>query len=156
MNWYNGFSPEQRSRALAWLKKRQAAGLFPAAATKCMATGQTAGIIDFHSEDYSEPFGPHIGAFQFCYRTHMMIHCRFKSPEAWARYLDLLRRGAVWRPCKTRDFGLIRRFLAGGGDPDGFGPPRRDLIFDRMTMAPTTGAPPAATPSKPQLSLSLE
>ncbi len=152
MNWYNGFPPQQRSRALSWLRAQQAAGRFPIKPERCMATGATEGIIDFHSEDYSEPFGPHIGAYQFSYFTHMLLHCRFRSPEAWARYLDLLRRGAWWPPAKTRDFGMVREFLAGGHPPREFRDRRPVLIFDSMKLHATTGE---TTPPDPQSSFSF-
>jgi hypothetical protein len=66
---------------------------------RCDACGQTEGPIDAHSEDYSEPFGDHIGEHALCYRCHMAIHTREKNPEAWAIY-------------KTHDLDQIQRSLS--------------------------------------------
>ena len=85
MNPYNGFSPAQRARALSWLKREYAAGR-RSPPTTCDGCGRTEGIIEAHSEDYSQPFGDHIGRYGFCYRCHMMLHSRVRAPEAWARY----------------------------------------------------------------------
>jgi hypothetical protein len=120
-----------------------------------MATGQTEGIIDFHSEDYSSPFGKHIGAYQFCYRTHMMIHCRFKSPDAWSAFLRVLRKGGCYRPLFTRDFGAVRSMLSGDVEPDYWGEPRHDLVFDRIVMQPTVGMPDSA-PAERSLELNFQ
>ena len=62
MRSYNGFKPRQLMRVLVWLKQQYAAGLRrPPIA--CDACGQTKGIIERHSEDYSEPFGDHVDAY---------------------------------------------------------------------------------------------
>src|ERR1700737_880157 len=42
--------------------------------------------IEVHSENYSEPFGDHIGEHGLCYRCHQMIHNRFRHAETWAIY----------------------------------------------------------------------
>lgn len=112
MNSYNGFSPAQRSRALRWLNAEYAAGR-RTRPERCDACGQTAGALQAHSEDYSEPFGAHIGEHGLCYVCHMMIHCRFSAPGPWERYRRHVRSGyrvAVG----VRDFGTIRTFLNGG------------------------------------------
>lgn len=110
MNSYNGFTPEQRMKALYWLKAQVKAGT-RTAPTECMACGQKEGVIEAHSEDYSEPFGDHIGAYAFCYRCHMMIHCRFRSPEAWNSYRLQVRNGTVFAACYTRNFQKIVSYL---------------------------------------------
>lgn len=112
MNSYNGFTSEQRLAAFAWLKKEYAAGR-RVRPTRCDACGQAEGVIEPHSEDYSFPYGDHVGAFGLCYRCHMMIHCRFSAGEAWARYLDRLHEGFRAVPLHTRNFGMIRSQLSG-------------------------------------------
>lgn len=92
MNSYNGFSPAQRLTALKWFKGEESAGR-RARQKVCDACGQTEGRIEPHSEDYSEPFGDHIGAFGLCYPCHMIIHCRFRNPRAWGVYRDHVRVG---------------------------------------------------------------
>lgn len=97
MNSYNGFTPSQRMKALTWLKGEWAAGR-RVKGCKCDACGQTEGRIDAHSEDYSAPYGDHIGKYTFCYRCHMMIHCRFKNPVAWHIYKQHIREGRIFAP----------------------------------------------------------
>jgi hypothetical protein len=108
MNPYNGFSPRERIRALAWLKGEYAAGRRQPPIV-CDACGQTAGLLEAHSEDYSTPYGDHTGAFGLCWTCHMMIHCRFKAAAAWERYRTAVAAGATAEPFQIRNF---RRFTA--------------------------------------------
>lgn len=112
MNSYNGFSPDQRNRADAWLKEQWRAGL--PRPSRCVICGQTQGIIDAHAEDYSEPFGPHIYEYDLCYACHLMLHCRFRSPQAWAEYLNVILRSGLRHPAlRTRNFDAIKAILNG-------------------------------------------
>ena len=112
MNSYNNFPPGLRSKALNWLKKEYAEGrrLPP---TICDACGQTHGIVEAHSEDYSEPFGDHIGQFGLCFTCHMMVHCRFKNREAFDRYVDAISKGGVFTGFTSRNFPLFRSLFLG-------------------------------------------
>jgi len=94
---YNGYHHSQRMRALYWLRAEYAAGRRTPPVV-CDACGQTEGPITAHSEDYSEPFGDHIGQYDVCYRCHMMIHCRFKNPQAWETYKMHIREGKIFVP----------------------------------------------------------
>jgi hypothetical protein len=85
VNSYRGFTSAQRLRALRWIQRERAAGR-RTAPTVCMTCGQTEGLIVGHSEDYSEPFGDHIGAWELCWLCHMMVHMRQKAPASWERY----------------------------------------------------------------------
>ncbi len=134
MNFYNGFSPNQRVKALNWSKAERAAGKRKLKADKCMACGQTHGLIQFHSEDYSEPFGPHIGAYEFCYRCHIVLHCRHRNLNGWERYKMLLRFGFSWVPMFTPNFQRIQSTLNGTEKPVSQGEPRDNLIFDEMKI----------------------
>jgi hypothetical protein len=107
VNYYNGFAPQQRLDALRWFNAELAAGRRKLPVT-CDACGQTEGPIEAHSEDYSEPFGDHIGRFGVCYRCHMMIHCRFKNPKAWEVYKLDVGLGKVFAPI-GRNFWLFRK-----------------------------------------------
>tara|TARA_R100000773_G_scaffold36307_1_gene31302 strand:- start:1602 stop:1847 length:246 start_codon:yes stop_codon:yes gene_type:complete len=78
MKSYNGFTPKERTDAFIWLKGEYASGRREKGKV-CDACGQTKGIVEDHSEDYSYPYGDHIGKYTFCYRCHMMIHCRFRN-----------------------------------------------------------------------------
>ena len=107
MNSYNGFSPAQRMKALGWLKKEYAAGRREPPIA-CDACGQTKGIIEAHSEDYSEPFGDHIGAYGFCFTCHMMLHCRFRAPDAWSAYCAAVNAGSTFPPFFSRNFPALQ------------------------------------------------
>ena len=110
MNSYYNFSPADRYRALAWFK---AQGKPPP--TSCSACGEVAGILDWHSEDYSEPYTlDKIGAFSVCYVCHMFIHCRFGAAAHWREYVQLVDQGARFAPFHARAFpSFAARFLRG-------------------------------------------
>lgn len=111
VNSYNGFSPAQRTAALRWLNREYAAGT-RTRPTSCDVCGQTRGLIEAHSEDYSgPPYGPNIGAFGLCYRCHMMIHCRFSAPDAFEAYVQSLEAGVLWPPT-GRSWPTIQKMLA--------------------------------------------
>src|SRR5947209_6943822 len=92
---YNGFGPKVRDESYAWLKLGIASGTIPPPA-RCSACGETRGQIDYHTEDYSRPFGPHIYAHELCFRCHMALHSRFRNPGVWSRYIEMLEAGAVY------------------------------------------------------------
>lgn len=104
MNSYNGYTPSERTRALKWFRARQAEGFKARHPDKCDMCGQTHGHLEWHSENYSEPFGEHIGEFGLCYMCHMMIHCRFKSSKAWNMYGLSLREGKLFNSLGGRNW----------------------------------------------------
>lgn len=73
----------------------------------CDGCGQDAGLIQPHSEDYSKPWGDHIGKYGLCYTCHMMVHCRFKNPEVWDNYRDAVRGEAIFKPFTGKAFGAF-------------------------------------------------
>jgi len=89
-SYYNGFAPKERDDAFKWLKQQIAEGK-RILSTICEACGADKGLP--HSEDYSEPFGDHIGAYILCGRCHKSyLHSiRYRFPTSWRRYLDKLR-----------------------------------------------------------------
>lgn len=116
MNSYNGFSPTQRQRALRWLNGEYAAGR-RSRPTSCQACGQTEGLLEAHSEDYSgPPFGANIGQFGLCYRCHMMVHSRFRARRAFELYAHSIDLGRVWPAIETRNWYAVQTML--GMDPD--------------------------------------
>ncbi len=88
---YNGFSATQRTRGGKWYRQRKMFGVIVVADTCCCCSSPIK--VAGHSEDYSEPFGAHIGAFDLCWICHMMIHCRARNPKRWAQYIDELESG---------------------------------------------------------------
>lgn len=109
MNPYRGFSPEVRSRSGRWLYAEIRAGRVPAGPPRCQACGQNAGVLEWHAEDYSEPFGPQTWAYGVCYPCHMALHCAPKNPAFWAFYKRVLATGRRSRPMATRNFPLFAR-----------------------------------------------
>jgi hypothetical protein len=82
-------------RALRWSRAEYAAGRRHAPLV-CDACGQDEGPIEAHSEDYSEPFGSHIGEPALCFRCHVAVHCQFKNPVAWEAYKLQVRQRRVF------------------------------------------------------------
>jgi len=103
MNSYNGFTPTQRMKAYKWLMNEYALGN-RVKSCKCDSCGLTEGIIEPHSENYGEPYGNHIGQYSFCYRCHMMLHCRFRNPKAFQRYAQAVASGKQYSPFYKRNF----------------------------------------------------
>ena len=112
MNPYNGFSGEQRARANTWLNAQYAARAVRRPSACLAGCGQTHGLFHHHAESYAEPFGPHIHMYPICYTCHIMLHCRFRSPLAWKRYLRLLLLGWRFRNPAGNDFGHIKNILS--------------------------------------------
>jgi hypothetical protein len=86
MRDYNGFSGRQRQRAQNWLNREWDAGRL-ARPSKCVACGQTTGVIDARAEDYSDPFRAGVtDRFHFCRICHSMMRLRSTNPKAWSDY----------------------------------------------------------------------
>ena len=98
MNSYNGYEPKERYAALAWLKKEWAKGTREQTPKCCDICGQTEGHLAYHSEDYSFPFGDHIGYFGLCYICHMMLHCRYRNPSLMKKYIEDLENHKCYEP----------------------------------------------------------
>lgn len=109
MNSYNGFSPKQRYKALKWFKEQISQGLRSEKPKCCDICGQPHGFLQFHSENYSEPFGDHIGEIGLCYICHMMIHCRFKNPLKWACYKMTLQQGMRYSAYSTNNWVKFKK-----------------------------------------------
>ncbi|MCG3198579.1 MAG: hypothetical protein GHCLOJNM_03082 [bacterium] len=107
MKSYNGFSPSQRLKALAWLKGEYQSGARRPPVI-CDSCGQTEGIIDAHSEDYREAFGDHIGRFGLCFACHMMVHVRWSFPQRFHAYAECVASGNRFAPFLERDFQTFR------------------------------------------------
>jgi len=141
MNSYNGFSPTQRMKALEWLKSEIRAGRRQANPQRCDLCGQTRGIIEWHSEDYTSPFGANIGRWGLCYRCHMMVHCRFASPKAWQAYLKAVLAGAIFAPLMTRNWLQFKQdhlVRLGVGVDHGVTTPYDSPFLNDLRSAPKT------------------
>lgn len=110
MNFYNGYSPKQRSGILDEYHRRQRSGCF-------QVEGQCCSVCDdpdcppnsWHSEDYSEPFvlAPP-ASFVICKTCHGRIHKRFNQPDEWRVFLKHLNSGGYGREF-TGKFSLSQR-----------------------------------------------
>jgi len=107
MNSYNGFEPKQRMKAFNWLKEQIANGKRQERPNYCEVCSQDQGILMYHSEDYSEPFGDHIGQFGLCYVCHMMIHCR-RNKRSWNNYKKYIKTGLRHKPYYKNDWNRFR------------------------------------------------
>jgi hypothetical protein len=126
MKSYNGFPPEQRERAQRWLREEWTSGRL-ARPAKCCACGQDKGVIDAHAEDYSLPFrAGKTDEFHLCFTCHMMVHCRFRNPEAWARYCAVIAGGGHFAAVMKRDFGTFAAVQLDG--PAGYAKALRGFI----------------------------
>lgn len=114
MNSYNGFSGSQRLKALKWFREQQAKGFRPLKPNSCDICTQTQGVLEYHSEDYSSPFGDNIGQFGLCYMCHMMIHCRYKNEHVWNIYKKSLYEKKVYRPFYSRNWNVFKRDCLNG------------------------------------------
>lgn len=130
MSSYNGFTDAQRDKAYRWFMDEIKAGRRVKRPTVCCACGQKEGLLEFHSEDYSEPYGAHIGAWGLCYRCHMMIHCRFRNKKAWTKYRQAVAAGITFEPLHTRNFPLFIRQSIEGTAPVKMtqAQPRKDVL----------------------------
>lgn len=109
MNSYNGFSPGQRQKAFDWYKA-QLAGGGRVKPSECEACGSTTDV-NGHSEDYSEPFGDHIGQIALCFCCHMMVHNRFNNPSSWREYIMFVENG--WMFPDIKSWGAFRGHFLG-------------------------------------------
>jgi hypothetical protein len=118
LSWYNGFSPDVRMESYRWLQAEIAAGRIEPP-SGCQVCGQTDGHLDYHTEDYSRPFGANIHAYQLCFLCHMTLHVRHRMPANWQSYIESLEAGAIYRPL------LSRREIGRVWDPGWVGRPLR-------------------------------
>lgn len=90
---YNGFSPAQREAASRWAMPLYASGerVWPIV---CQACGSTEHVAP-HSEDYSTPYGDHIGAFALCRKCHYAVHTRFTHPDRFRLRCEAVLAGAL-------------------------------------------------------------
>lgn len=84
MNWYNGFSPKERS-ASARLARKLRELHQPPPPDECSVCGRSAPVpLGWHGEDYRDP----LGEYAVCWRCHHAIHIRFKRPQYWCAYIE--------------------------------------------------------------------
>ena len=108
MDWYNGYSPEERSAM------DRAVGPPSAKAPPCAICGDGKPLkMQTHAEDYSTPYrwNPP-AAYPVCIRCHSRLHSRFRNPPAWKSFLEVLRRGWYAREVSSEDLNRLARLGA--------------------------------------------
>lgn len=156
MDYYNGYSPQERNRKLRASYKVFPKHSHPFYSGACQLCGDPAGKVEPHSEDYSEPyFWDNPAEYALCKTCHSRLHKRFKSPQAWQAYLAHVRRGGYGSDLKTspkiaREISkLAKAIQAGAPFPL---PPLRprsltgDEWWEKLTLDPRSLTDPAARP----------
>lgn len=98
LDWYNGFSPDQRRASLPIQKEAVQNGtlIHPVKCSICGFSDPTAlkgrGYIFAHLENYDRPLEIHPA----CKRCHAAIHARFKDPPRWTRIARDHYRSRAW------------------------------------------------------------
>lgn len=93
--WYNGYSAQERDYKLKVSKRLIRKGELPPAAGPCMLCNDPDVSVEYHDEDYSEPFIWEPPALlclcRSCHRNK--LHKRFSNPSAWLAFTAHIRRG---------------------------------------------------------------
>ena len=113
-SWYNGYTAKERDVKFKILKRLIAKGELPPPSGPCMLCGDPEAGVEYHDEDYSEPFiwGPPalLSLCRHCHRDK--LHKRFWRQPAWQAYVAHIRRGGYARDLKDpkikKEFALCR------------------------------------------------
>lgn len=95
MEWYNGFSPQERNANGAALRKALNANTIRTPVGPCALCGDPSAPLEYHSEDYSKPYQwSQPAAYALCRHCHRnRLHKRFDKPELWDAFKAHIRRG---------------------------------------------------------------
>lgn len=99
MNSYNGFSGRQRQASLRAMHRDLASGAAMPPQGPCQLCGDPDVAVEYHSEDYSEPFSYTPPAtYALCRHCHRSrLHKRFENPLGWETFKAHVRRGGYAR-----------------------------------------------------------
>jgi hypothetical protein len=107
MNYYKGWSPQQRLASLEKTKKAIRDGIIPNP-TQCNRCGQTEGIIQYHNNDYSH----HIDYLeQLCWTCHMMLHNEKRNPISHRIYFEFVELGYQGEPVYKHNWSKLDKYL---------------------------------------------
>ena len=95
MEWYNGFSPQERNANGRALLVALKSGSRAQPVGKCALCGDPSAPLEYHSEDYSMPYKwSEPFAYALCRHCHRSkIHKRFEAPDLWETFKAHVRRG---------------------------------------------------------------
>ena len=120
--WYNGYSAREREAKFKALKRRIAAGDLPSASGPCALCSDPDVPVEYHDEDYSEPYAWDAPALlALCRHCHRdKLHKRFWRPAAWHAYVAHIRRGGYARDLKDpqvkKEFQQCKMAIEQGGE----------------------------------------
>ena len=99
MDWYNGYSPDERNA--------MGRAPFPPSARQppCAMCGDpNPKKMQTHAEDYSIPFRwEPPAAYPVCTGCHSRLHSRFRAPQHWQSFLVFLRKGWYTREVPSEE-----------------------------------------------------
>ena len=144
MEWYNGYSPQERNRKLRALHKAFPNYSHAYYSGSCHMCGDPNSPVAPHSEDYSEPFlWDQPAEYAVCNTCHGRIHKRFASPFNWEAYKRHLRRGGYGSDLKSPPIArLISRLAQSLEEGSGFSldslrpSPPADIWWETLTTDP--------------------
>lgn len=98
-SYYNGYSPAERDKKYKELLRRIRKGEQPSATGPCMLCGDPDVPVEYHDEDYSEPYLWEPPALLcLCRNCHRnKLHKRFSQPSMWRAFVAHVRRGGYAR-----------------------------------------------------------
>lgn len=103
-SWYNGYSSKERDAKFRVLKRLVAKGELPSASGPCMLCGDPDVAVEYHDEDYSEPYiwepPALLSLCRHCHRDK--LHKRFWRHSAWKAFIMHVRRGGYARDLKEK------------------------------------------------------
>jgi hypothetical protein len=103
LNWYNGFSPIERNKKLQVSKRLVSKGALSPATGPCAICGDPDVAVEYHDEDYGEPYiWTEPALFALCRNCHRdKLHKRFWRHSAWQAFIAHVRRGGYARDLKN-------------------------------------------------------
>ena len=146
MEYYNGYSPQERARKLRAMHRQFPNRSHPGYLGPCQMCGDPNCPVEPHTEDYSEPYlwiPP--AEYSVCRTCHGRLHKRFKSLFAWEAYKAHLKRGGygsdLKRPVIAREVTSLAKTIE-AGTPMQLPPLRprsaADDWWDRLTTDPAS------------------
>lgn len=101
-NSYNGFSPEERNKKFKVLQHLIRMDLLPLAKGPCDLCGDPESPVEYHSEDYGEPYlWTPPAMYCLCRHCHRdKLHKRFWRQDAWHAFIAHIRRGGYAKDLK--------------------------------------------------------
>jgi len=103
-SWYNGYIPKERDVKYKVLMRLIARKELSPASGTCALCGDPEVPVEYHDEDYGEPFIWNTPALLcLCRNCHRdKLHKRFWRHSAWQAYIAHIRRGGYARDLKDR------------------------------------------------------